>query len=321
MANFGLRGLPGWPLPPPPLIEGVDRRTHRQAKNWNAKRQQSLEAQHGVRERFLSPQRQEAYSAELTTVLRTSPLRKWSQDAARRHADDGTEPYAPSPEAPDSLEEDLSVSGDGGEAASGDQPCDSRSLSPEPGRTPDTDINDNRRAGHPGEPHPCTPLTPQSQPQGRRCPTPAEAHARLSPLQEDPNSVDDEDSQCSASQHNPARRKPSPQAITLSTLGEEEVLEVEVQEEEEEKEEEVTRLDDYEELEYDEDPTSECITAGKSDSYFEDDVFLPIECTVVDDVDVEEQSKRKTHVCVWQAVRTVAGRSSMVQLARSSPAP
>lgn len=137
MANFGLRGLPGWPLPPPPLIEGVDRRTHRQAKNWNAKHQEDLEAQHGGRERFLSPQRQEAYSAELTTVLRTSPLRKWSLDAARHQAELGTEPYLPSPEGPDSLEEDLIV---GGEAAGGDQLCDNALPTPEPGHAPDTDL-------------------------------------------------------------------------------------------------------------------------------------------------------------------------------------
>lgn len=94
MAYYGVRGLTGWPLPPPPLIEGVDRRAHRQARNWNTRFQQLLQEQqsnyqvyHQDQERLHLPagQQEGCYSPELKTVLRTSPLRKWSQETFARN--------------------------------------------------------------------------------------------------------------------------------------------------------------------------------------------------------------------------------------------
>ena len=303
MANFGLRGLPGWPLPPPPLIEGVDRRTHRQAKTWNDEHHHGLDTLPQRHERYLSPQRHEAFSPELTTVLRTSPLRKWSQDVARRQTEAGHKLAAPTTERQDSLEEDSSLSGDGSEAVGGDHLFHNHTLSPQSGDVGRTHLNDNRQEGDLVEPIPC--------------PAPAEACPRLSPLQEDSNSVDDdEDSPSSGPHQDPVRRKPSPQRITLSRVEEEEVLEVEVEvQEEEEEKEDLTRFDYYDELEYDEEEeegTSECITAGKSDSYFEDDVFIPIDCIVVDDVDVEGKSSPSsslfpltTHACLPSTTPTL----------------
>lgn len=89
MANFGLRGLPGWPLPPPPLIEGVDRQVHRKARNWTKALESptspesppSVSGEQGHDTHLLPvPHQQKNYSPELTTVIRTSPLRKWSQE-------------------------------------------------------------------------------------------------------------------------------------------------------------------------------------------------------------------------------------------------
>ncbi|KAK4302622.1 hypothetical protein Pmani_025293 [Petrolisthes manimaculis] len=92
VANFGLKGLPGWPLPPPPLIEGVDRQVHRKARNWTKSLEspespespESLPNVSGVQghDSHLLPvlRQQESYSPALTTVIRTSPLRKWSQE-------------------------------------------------------------------------------------------------------------------------------------------------------------------------------------------------------------------------------------------------
>lgn len=89
MANFGLRGLPGWPLPPPPLIEGIDRQVHRKARNWtkaldsptSPESPPSVSGEQGHGAHLLQlPLQSKDYSPELTTVIRTSPLRKWSQE-------------------------------------------------------------------------------------------------------------------------------------------------------------------------------------------------------------------------------------------------
>lgn len=99
MAKYGPRGSTGWPLPPPPLVEGVDRRAHRQAKNWNARFQQQCEEQpfqyqiyHQDEEHFplFAGQQDPGYSRELKTFLKTSPLRKWSQEIFQRENEETT---------------------------------------------------------------------------------------------------------------------------------------------------------------------------------------------------------------------------------------
>lgn len=85
MASTG-GGRKGWPLPPPPLKEGVDRRAFRQAKDWTLRHQQKLVEEQcsyqiyhqdqGLRSSVLQ-QRCQNYSEELKTVIRTSPL-KWN---------------------------------------------------------------------------------------------------------------------------------------------------------------------------------------------------------------------------------------------------
>lgn len=79
-------GRKGWPLPPPPLKEGVDRRAFRQAKDWTIRHHQRLveeqrnyQIYHHDQELSSSAvnQRCQDYSEELKTVIRTSPL-KWN---------------------------------------------------------------------------------------------------------------------------------------------------------------------------------------------------------------------------------------------------
>lgn len=87
MAGFGFSGgFKGWPLPPPPLKEGVDTRAFRQAKNWNERfleqQQENYQIYHQDHEAYLRPRNLEAcdhevYSQELRTVLRTSPLKHY----------------------------------------------------------------------------------------------------------------------------------------------------------------------------------------------------------------------------------------------------
>lgn len=119
MANFGLRGLPGWPLPPPPLIEGVDRQVHRQARNWTKSIESptspesppSVSGEQGHDTHLLPvPHQSKNYSPELTTVIRTSPLRKWSQENLLEQHDES------------SSDEDQARQQDGDEPASTPQP-------------------------------------------------------------------------------------------------------------------------------------------------------------------------------------------------------
>lgn len=79
-------GRKGWPLPPPPLKEGVDRRAFRQAKDWTIRHHQRLVEQQCSYQIYhqdqelgssLVNQRCQDYSEELKTVIRTSPL-KWN---------------------------------------------------------------------------------------------------------------------------------------------------------------------------------------------------------------------------------------------------
>lgn len=118
MANFGLRGLPGWPLPPPPLIEGIDRQVHRKARNWTKALESptstspesppSVSGEQGHDTHLLPvPHQSKNYSPELTTVIRTSPLRKWSQENLLEQHDESS-----------SSDEDQARQQDGDESAS-----------------------------------------------------------------------------------------------------------------------------------------------------------------------------------------------------------